>query len=145
MSDKKQQHVAKTIHYRDYHNTISFPLIHRPITHKFEIFWTPKDEEWDEHYLCICDISSEYSIEPSFVGEEGNDGRMRILFKIKYLPMRKTLATPYFELEILILPVEREDGSLHLAVTSAGAQCNEDYKEKSKAELDRLIAAIENN
>ena len=147
MAIKNRQHVAKTIHYRDYCIKSNFPIIVRNRTHKFELYWTPKGEDWDEHYICTYEVPEKYTITPTFVGQRGDDGRMRILLKLQYGPMRASLQLYYFELELLLLPVEREDGSLHLAVVSAGSQCAQDYADAAEVKrvLDHLISTIENH
>ena len=147
MNEGKQQHIERTLHYRDYYVKPTISFFTKKQTHKFEIFWTPRDAEWDEHYLCIYDAPEMYTMDPTFVGQSGDDGRMRILFKIKFSTIRASVPRPDFEVELLLLPVEREDGSLHLAVVSAGSHCDETYKDLDvvKKELDRLIAAVEAN
>ena len=145
MSDKNQPQIKRTIHYRDYQNKAQISFFFKKRTHKFEIFWTPKDEDWDEHYICTYDVPTMYTIDPTFVGQPGDDGRMRILFKLHFSTIRAWVPSPDFDVELLLLPVERDDGTLHLAVVSAGSQCDDTYKdiEFVKKELDRLVAAIE--
>lgn len=148
MNDKSQPQIKRTLHYRDY--TIDSPMSlfsKKKRTHRLEIYWTPRDEEWDEHILCTYDVPELYTIEPSFTGDEGNDGRMRVLLKIAFSTIRATVPRPDYDVELLILPVERETGDLHLSVISAGSQCDKTYEDLDfvKKELDRLIAAIEAN
>lgn len=148
MSGKNQPQIERTLHYRDYHSKeqVTFFSVKRR-THKFEIFWTPRGEDWDEHYICTYNVHEMYTIEPSFVGQMGDDGRMRILFKLHFSTLRATAPRPDFDVELLLLPVERENGELHLAVVSAGSQCGETFRDLAfvQKELDRLIAAIEAN
>ena len=75
------------------------------------------------------------------------DGRIRVLLKIAFSTIRATVPRPDYDVELLILPVERENGDLHLSVISAGSQCDKTYEDLDfvKKELDRLIAAIEAN
>lgn len=147
MSTKKKQHIERTLYYRDYKAKSALSFLSRDPTIRLELFWTPREEEWDEHLLCTYEVPEGYTIEPSFVGEMGDDGRMRVLLTLKYSSVRPISPRPPFELELLILPTEREDGSLHLAVVSAGSQCTAPAKDPNlaKKELDRLIAAVENN
>ena len=147
MSAKRKQHVARTLYYRDYKTKSPTPFFVKDRTNKFELFWTPREEEWDEHMLCTYEVPEMYTIAPIFEGEKEDDGRVRIRFRIKFSTVRITVPRPSFEVELIILPVEREDGSLHLAVTSAGSHCDKNHEDQAfvKKELDRLIAAIENN
>ena len=147
MSAKKQQHIERTLYYRDYKTKSALSFLSKDPTTKFELFWTPREEEWDEHYLCTYEVPEKYTLTPTLERQMGDDGRVRALLRIRYSTTLPTISSPSFELELLILPVEREDGSLHLAVVSAGSQCDERHKDLSfvKKELDRLSAAIENN
>ena len=147
MSSQTQAHVARTLHYRDYKTKAVVSFFTKEQIKKFELFWTPRDEEWDEHPLCTYEAPELYTMASTFTGERGDDGRVRILFRIDFSTIRAIVPRPDFRVELVILPVEREDGGLHLAVTSAGSQCDKTYEDLDfvKKELNRLIAAIEAN
>ena len=147
MASQKQAHVARTLYYRDYKTKAVVNFFPKEQIKKFELFWTPRDEEWDEHYLCTYEAPELYTMTSTFEGEKGDDGRVRILFRIHFSTLRPTVPRPDFQVELVLLPVEREDGGLHLAVTSAGSHCEKKYEDQAfvKKELDRLISVIENN
>ena len=145
MNDKKGTHIPRTLYYRDYSGNEKTSFFNIRNIKRFELFWTPRGEEWDEHLICTYEGPEGYAFTPSFEAQEQN-GRVHALLKLRLAPCFPLAPRPSFDVELLILPIEQEDEGLTLSVVDSRWTCDKKYEDHTfvKKELDRLIQTIEN-
>ena len=145
MDDKSQTHIPRTLYYRDYSSKEKASFFSVRNIRKFELFWTPRDEEWDEHPICTYEAPDTYVLTPIFEAQD-RDGRVHALLKLRLTPAFPLAPRPSFDVELLLLPIECEDGELQLSVVDSHWTCDKKYEDHTfvKKELDRLIKIIEN-